>query len=222
MIPDNSASRQHAEVHVQPGYVTIKDLGSRNGILVNDRHTLNLETIEVGDRITIGGTELILSTKADKPSEAAVSSARQAARESSTGETSVEDVFGNLVKACEAALDENDTDRAAFATNNLMLSAQACAERGHRPQSSVFRVATEFALMLTDRTGDHDWLDRLFSLCTAHPTIFDPDMTERIVKGVVRPSTERIAEYLQAVNKLPIDEADVRNLERLQKLQGTR
>lgn len=51
------ASRRHAVIAVDPAFVTIKDLGSQNGTLVNgDR--VEVQVLVNGDIITLGGVEM--------------------------------------------------------------------------------------------------------------------------------------------------------------------
>ena len=58
-IEDPLVSRQHARSRVQPGTVTIEDLGSRNGLMVNGRSIGGLVELRDGDRIRIGTQELV-------------------------------------------------------------------------------------------------------------------------------------------------------------------
>ena len=56
-IQDTGASRRHAEIRRQGPDFLIVDLGSTNGTLVNDSPVAE-HTLEEGDRITIGRTQL--------------------------------------------------------------------------------------------------------------------------------------------------------------------
>jgi Arc/MetJ-type ribon-helix-helix transcriptional regulator len=54
-LADPGASRRHAEVHRGEAWVTIRDLGSTNGTLVNTKRVEQAD-LEDGDEITIGET----------------------------------------------------------------------------------------------------------------------------------------------------------------------
>ena len=60
-IDDPRASRKHCELHAVADSVTVVDLGSGNGTLVNDRVTSRAE-LRTGDRIQVGDTVLLFST----------------------------------------------------------------------------------------------------------------------------------------------------------------
>jgi pSer/pThr/pTyr-binding forkhead associated (FHA) protein len=58
IVPNGSASREHAEVKLVDGTLTIDDLGSLNGTMVNGERVRGQRRLEPGDVIGIG-TELI-------------------------------------------------------------------------------------------------------------------------------------------------------------------
>ena len=61
VIPDLNASRQHAELRLEPqGVWVITDLGSTNGTFVNDRE-IAAQPLAEGDRITIGVTNFVFT-----------------------------------------------------------------------------------------------------------------------------------------------------------------
>ena len=53
-------SRHHARVHVRNGVVTLEDLGSMNGTLVNGVRVNGAIELKLGDQIKIGGEVLVL------------------------------------------------------------------------------------------------------------------------------------------------------------------
>jgi FHA domain-containing protein len=57
VLSDPNVSRQHAELRREGGRWTVADLGSTNGIKVNDRR-VDHAPLEPGDRITLGITDL--------------------------------------------------------------------------------------------------------------------------------------------------------------------
>lgn len=58
VLPDSNASRNHAELVREPsGRYVVRDLGSRNGILVN-RRKVPKALLGNGDRVTIGSTNI--------------------------------------------------------------------------------------------------------------------------------------------------------------------
>lgn len=62
MIAESAVSRQHAAVIVDPASgVSVEDLGSRNGTLVNGRTISARQALAVGDELCVGGQQLILA-----------------------------------------------------------------------------------------------------------------------------------------------------------------
>jgi hypothetical protein len=60
-LTDTGVSRRHAEVAVTAAGIRITDLGSTNGTYVNGVR-VTTTTLNDGDRVTVGGTELVLRT----------------------------------------------------------------------------------------------------------------------------------------------------------------
>jgi pSer/pThr/pTyr-binding forkhead associated (FHA) protein len=58
-IEDGNVSRRHAELDRDDSGWTVVDLGSTNGTEVNGRRITRRTTLDDGDRIGIGGTELV-------------------------------------------------------------------------------------------------------------------------------------------------------------------
>jgi len=64
-LDDPLVSRRHALFEVNSGGVTVEDLNSRNGVIVNGHRIESKVTINVGDRILIGSQELTLLAARD-------------------------------------------------------------------------------------------------------------------------------------------------------------
>src|SRR5918997_1937888 len=64
-LDDPLVSRRHALFEVTPPGVTIEDLNSRNGVIVNGHRIDAKVPLSVGDRILIGSQELTLLSGRD-------------------------------------------------------------------------------------------------------------------------------------------------------------
>jgi len=63
-LDDGNVSRRHFElVHEDPDAWVVVDLGSTNGTEVNGRRVAGRKRLDDGDRITVGGTELVFGRR---------------------------------------------------------------------------------------------------------------------------------------------------------------
>src|SRR4051812_43775892 len=62
-LDDPLVSRRHAILRVSQDTVTVQDLGSRNGVLVNGTKIEGVCSIGPGDKIAIGSQEMLLYTE---------------------------------------------------------------------------------------------------------------------------------------------------------------
>lgn len=59
VVPDAQVSRLHARIDLSQGVLSVRDLGSRNGTLVNARPIEGSVALAVGDEIDIGFTRIV-------------------------------------------------------------------------------------------------------------------------------------------------------------------
>lgn len=73
VIPDQNVSREHARLLLHNGTVWVQDLGSRNGVYVNQKRVMKHRAIGPGDMVTIGAHafRLELSTEDEEQSVSA-------------------------------------------------------------------------------------------------------------------------------------------------------
>ena len=56
VLKDDDVSRAHAKFQYDNGSLWLRDLGSRNGVFVNDVRLTNHKELRVGDKVRIGGS----------------------------------------------------------------------------------------------------------------------------------------------------------------------
>ena len=106
-IANTSTSRNHAEVFTIGQMCFVKDLGSRNGTMVNNEK-ITEELLQEGDSISVGGIHLVFETGAIKNNE------------NIAGELEASDFSGPTT---ELSLDELGLDTASSADTNESLVA---------------------------------------------------------------------------------------------------
>src|SRR4030042_4658871 len=60
VLPDQQASRRHAEIRFSEGQVSVTDAGSMNGTFVNDVRITGTQPLQPGDKVRIGDTQFVL------------------------------------------------------------------------------------------------------------------------------------------------------------------
>src|ERR1043166_7269787 len=66
-LDDPLVSRRHAILKVTAERVTVQDLGSRNGVVVNGKRTEGAHELSPGDKIAIGSQEMVFHVAEDVP-----------------------------------------------------------------------------------------------------------------------------------------------------------
>jgi pSer/pThr/pTyr-binding forkhead associated (FHA) protein len=72
VLPSDAVSRRHARIHVQGDDVEIRDLGSRNGTIVNGK-TIDVAPLVPGDQVRIGSTAMLVVRLGETTEETIVS-----------------------------------------------------------------------------------------------------------------------------------------------------
>ena len=192
-LDDPLVSRRHALFEVGGGSVTVEDLNSRNGVIVNGHRIEGKVAINVGDRILIGSQELTLLAARDPQNPASMgvgkmtlpkmrvstpSSAFPPAQVENDPEPSMvrrADQFKLLSGVAEKALAMGKAGEA----ERLLASALADvieATRAARPlPPTLVDQAAKFSAKLATATGKGGWADYVIELyqaqkrpCPAH------------------------------------------------------
>ena len=192
-LDDPLVSRRHALFEVGPGGVTVEDLNSRNGVIVNSHRIDGKVAISVGDRILIGSQELTLLAARDPQNSGGIglgkmtlpkmrvttpSSGVAVMHVESDPEPSMvrrADQFKLLSGVAEKALAMGKAGEA----ERLLASALADvieAPRASRPlPPTLVDQAAKFSAKLATATGKGGWADYVIELyqaqkrpCPAH------------------------------------------------------
>jgi pSer/pThr/pTyr-binding forkhead associated (FHA) protein len=183
-------SRQHAALDVRQDRVVIRDLASRNGVLVNGTPMRGSAPLHVGDTITVGSEDLRLVTHKDT-----ASGRRSLVRTSSTrsdlavplasyddddegqSRTHQADPLELLSSIVDRALEQGNAEEAeTLISGHLAILLNATRlQRQLKPETC--ETATDYALKLARSTGKSRWVDYVFEL---HTTAGRP-MTMRVV-----------------------------------------
>ena len=84
-ISDPGLSRQHARVLLHNGAVWVQDIGSRNGVFVNDIRIGRHQQLNVGDQLRLGGSAFQVELETPIPDGSSISSTRTPAHAPAKG-----------------------------------------------------------------------------------------------------------------------------------------
>lgn len=207
-LDDPLVSRKHALLIVTDERVEVQDLGSRNGVLVNDEKIPGPQEVGDGDKITIGSQEMTISVP-----ESEAKTMRRASKEFGAGHvtvTAMEPVRGSHNDDAELR-DEGTSKRDAFrllggvADKALVLGRAEEAERllatllEHVLQTvqsegdideALVDQAGYYGAKLAGATGKASWVDYVVELYTLRrrpctgPTIDELHTVVRKVKDI--------------------------------------
>jgi predicted component of type VI protein secretion system len=197
---DPLVSRQHARITVAEDQIQIEDLASRNGVNVNGAKIAQHADLRPGDRIRIGGQDmvLLLGRNTGSWSEA-------------PGPTRRFDALGVLGELAQKALALNRFDEAERLVDGpfqQLVDDIALA----RPVSPVLvSQATDLAVQLAAATLKREWIERLIVLYMALGRPWPADVidalyeTARHVSGVDRAALRNYIEKLSGAKLGPAE-----------------
>jgi pSer/pThr/pTyr-binding forkhead associated (FHA) protein len=180
VLEDALVSRRHARLRLSRGTVTLLDLGSRNGVLLNDQRVEGEVVLEHGDRIGIGSLQLGL-VEAPRNEER---HQRESGGYASRTLTDLRSPFGPPADAedettCTAHAFEllaSVVDKALAAgradeVSRLLLAhlehfARDCETGKPLPKDTRSAVA-HYAVKLTEATSQPTWFDLLLRIYAA-------------------------------------------------------
>lgn len=245
-LDDPLVSRRHAVFEVTPSGVTIEDLASRNGVIVNGHRIDAKVNLNVGDRILIGSQELTLLAARDPqagmplgkmtlpklrlntPSGGILPSSSEPDPEPSMVRRA--DQFKLLSGVAEKALAMGKAGEA----ERLLASALADvieATRAGRPlPSTLVDQAAKFSAKLATATGKGGWADYVIELYAAQKRPAPANVIDELynaMRKVTAVDLHRLRNYVAMLRQNlprygPAERFLFQRLEGLERLAGLR
>ncbi len=157
-LEDPLVSRRHAAFRWSNGKLVIEDLGSRNGVKVNDNKINGAMDLKLDDVVTIGGQTFIvvLNDVADQRDVRKVA----VTMTSEIGEAGTPlALLGGVVEKAFAMGRIDDAERIL----SSLLSDMLVGFESGRKDNGALPDATRFALRLASETGKAQWVDWVFN-----------------------------------------------------------
>lgn len=150
-LDDPLVSRHHAAIDVTPDGATLVDLESRNGVRLNGTRIGPPHRLSAGDKISIGGVELVLAEQGDNAAQTLV----QIPTERMTA-------FGLIGTLTDKALGLGRGDEAERLIGPALEELLEGVEKGRRYEVATVERGCEYALRIAHLTGNPVWMDRVF------------------------------------------------------------
>jgi len=222
VLSDVLVSRRHAEFHETEAGIVVIDLDSRNGVFVNDVRITSPTALLIGDTVTIGDHEFVLSEvatgRAAQPAEPEARAIRESARvpagsysgssEDDEPSPSVAnrraDALHLLSSVADKALALGRGQEAEHVLGTHLVAALSDAAAGRAVAPEVARISAQYAVKLAAATGKATWLDFAFRLYEALgetiplPVVDEMYTVLRHVRGIDRALLRRYSDFLQA------------------------
>ena len=235
VLDDPLVSRTHARIVVSRGSVTIEDLKSANGVLVNGEPLLRARVLASGDRVVIGEQSFVVfvATKTEPPPSSSLerrvpplrslhASPSEAERCESTRKGDAIDLLGSVAEKVLALGRGDEAERILSSyLRNLLQTARI---NGVDP--IVAEKAATYAVRLAETTGKGTWVDYTFELYGIVKRPLPAPIVDGLYASLRRtasPSIRVFREYISAMRTVgptlgPSDRFLMRRIEGLEAL----
>jgi hypothetical protein len=187
MLDSGSVSRRHARLTVDEEGVSIEDLGSSNGVLVNGSRVNGAQRLSHGDNLTVGDHQLRFMVDSAAPAPNLAPASIDAAWDEDETEEFVEgpktehrDVLALLLQATQTMIGDGKVDEAEQIGSGRLSFVLKRATQRRRVSAQAARHATRIAIALGEATGKDEWLDYPFELHLAAQRLIASDLMDEL------------------------------------------
>ncbi len=207
VVDDLLASREHARLTVTEDSVVVEDLGSTNGVYVNEKRIESPTPLVQGDRMVVGTQELELREHVDRPQQderamdfkdlAMIVPMRPPRsplldmdepgipsppppRSNGLVQTEKADVVTTLGRLADRMLTMGRFDAAERVLKGQLHEVLAGARAGRPVRPDVFDVAVEYGLRLAEVTRKGSWIDYVVEMHMIDARVMDGPVIARV------------------------------------------
>jgi pSer/pThr/pTyr-binding forkhead associated (FHA) protein len=241
VLDDALVSRRHALLSFDGTRVTIEDLGSVNGVLLNARRIRSAEVVKNGDQVKLGNQPITvclgeaLEARPGRNRAGAQTLARTtlADRRPDEEESTVVregEALETLVLVVEKVLAMGRGSEAERILRKSLDSLLLHVRAGEFPEAETLEVGALYALRIAEAVQKAEWVDYVVALYDARGQLFPASIVERlyaVVRLVGGLNLEALRGYIahqQARTAVlgPAERFLLRRVEGLEQLAGLR
>lgn len=216
-LDDALVSRRHALIIVGESAVTVEDLGSRNGVLVNGHKAEGKAPVRHLDRITVGSHELVLVELRDaahaSPTLVGVTlrDIPGIPKDTTPGDAPSDDLTGAqvmLTGLADKALALQRYEEAERVLSKLLEPVRERARAGGAIAPGRLDECTRYAIRLAEGTRKHVWIDWVFDVHAATGTVVAEAEIEKLhdlVRKLRYAGGSRVRKYLDRLRARAAD-----------------
>jgi pSer/pThr/pTyr-binding forkhead associated (FHA) protein len=194
-LDDPLVSRHHAAIDVTHAGATLSDLESRNGVRVNGVRITAPHALAVGDKVSIGSTELVLVLRDGDL-------AAQTLVQAPTMRMQAFGLFGMLADKALAMGRGDEAERLLAPQIEQLLSDVV---QGKKYDPSAVERASIYALRLAQSTGKPSWMDAVFRFYRGMGRICPSAMVDElyaVARKVKEPNRGELRQYLEVLRSV--------------------
>jgi pSer/pThr/pTyr-binding forkhead associated (FHA) protein len=234
VIPSKMVSRRHALVLVGAEETQIQDLGSVNGVYVNgQRLDRTARALSDGDRIVIGGEELVFNVVRPAYEDVSIQEITVAGEDAIVPATEEEedhyqpthrvsslDLLGPIADKALAMSRNEDAERLL---GEHLATILADARAGRRVLPNVVDKASHYGVLLAQSTGKGAWFDYVIALSDALAAPLNDRLIVEMQVALARVDAvdgTRLDRYVTTIRRLMpnFDEKQKRQVQRVEEL----
>lgn len=231
LIDDATVSRRHAILHTSSKGVSLEDLGSRNGVLLNGVLLRGGAVLKDDDVLVIGGCELRLSyddtqmsvTRPDMEPFRGVVIKDGASEESALGPEQIPTASSSLLlDLVDKALGSGKPSDADWILGKLATEMDERAAAGQPITADSLEQTARRAMRTASALGDARWLDWVFDVYGKSGVVLSAALIDElhpIVRKLRMATSRSLAEYVQTLRAGAAQRSAAERF-RLQRIEG--
>ncbi len=209
VLDDNLVSRRHAELIVTDTTVSVRDLGSVNGVYINSRRINESMSVKDGDRIQIGQHEFKLRMvvresvpAGDRLTAETLHGSISDSSDVSDEQTHAGDVFDLLGPVADKVLALGRGDEAERILAGVLQTVLREVQGGKDLDSSMTDRAATYAIRIAEATGRAQWLDYVIEVFSAVNRVLPAAQVDRLYDVVRKARGMNVTSFRAYVAKL--------------------